>query len=201
VLQAIGADAAATRVSMPVPRVVLWGLLLVVYVAVLGRISAGDDARMDPMTVRPRAVESAIAEGRFADALPIVTELSRLHPDEPLVAYWSAAIYRGLGRHQDEVAAWERLVALSPTSEAACPSLGEAFERAGDRAAAVRAQQRCVDLNPRSVERLLDLAATLERAGQRADAIAAYRRAAALAPTHLIPAARLRELGGEAAEP
>jgi tetratricopeptide (TPR) repeat protein len=162
-------------------RVVVWGTLLVIYMAAF--TSEGTRAvTMDPMDPRPRAVEAAVAERRFAEAVPAVVELQQLHPDEPLVAYWAAAIHRGLEQPRAEIAAWERLLALSPESDAACPSLGRAYQRAGDDRAAVAAFERCVALDRGSVERLLDVAEASTRAGDHAGAAEALTRAAALEP-------------------
>lgn len=174
-------DTASTRVEWFASRALLWVGLLALYAVALFGVGAGDDGRrMDPVGARPRAVEAALAEGRFGDALAMATELSRLHPQEPLVLYWTAAAHRGLDQAPEEAAAWERFVALSPASAAVCPALADAYERAGDRESSIRHHQRCVTMDPGSPERLFDLARAWERAGNAPAAASAIERRAAL---------------------
>ena len=136
-------------------RSLLFALLLAVYAAPLGEAwwsSRAASRAFDALQPRPREVERAIAARRFADALPMAAGLERSYPREPLIAYWQAEIYRGLGRPAEEVAAWERYMALSPAygeaAEETCPALAEARERLGDRAGALRERARCAALDP-----------------------------------------------------
>jgi tetratricopeptide (TPR) repeat protein len=148
---------------------------------------------MDVVSPRAREVEQAIASARFSAALPIALELRQAHPDEPLVELWLAAIYRGLDRHHDEAASWERFIALGSAPAEACPGLADAYARA-DATRAVAAYQRCVDLDPRDPERLIDLAMALERAGRGQEAVEAWHRAGRLDPKHPAVARRLEHL-------
>ena len=136
-------------------RSLLLACLLAVYAAPLGeRWWSGREGAnaFDALQPRSREVERAIAAGRFADALPMAAGLEKTYPREALVAYWLAGIYRGLDRPGDEVAAWERYVALSSAPEEAredaCPAIAEARERLGDRAGALREYQHCAELDP-----------------------------------------------------
>ena len=97
----------------------------------------------DPLAPRPREVEELIVAGRFADALPIAAELQRAYPEEPLVAFWTAAINRGLDRPEAEAAAWETYVQRSHAPADACPAWPEAYARLGQLDRARAAAERC----------------------------------------------------------
>ena len=73
----------------------------------------GAGRRFDALAPESRFVERAIGERRFGDALPVALQLRHAHGGEPLVAYWLATIYRGLGRPADARAAWDDFRRLS----------------------------------------------------------------------------------------
>ena len=97
----------------------------------------------DPLSPRPREIEELIVAGRFADALPIAVELQRAYPEEALVAYWLAAINRGLARPDAEAAAWEVYVRRSHAPAEACPAWPDAYTRLGQLDRARAAAERC----------------------------------------------------------
>jgi tetratricopeptide (TPR) repeat protein len=174
-----------------VTRTVLWCALVAVYVAVLARPTIGSSGSFDAMAPRPRALEIAIGEERFEDALPIAIELRRMHADNALVAYWTALVYQGLKRPAEEAAAWESYLAHSSVPEVACPALAEAYERAGNSAASLDALERCAARDAGNPERYLDLGDGLARAGRADQAQAAFSRGLAIDPRHPVLAARL----------
>jgi tetratricopeptide (TPR) repeat protein len=172
-------------------RTALWCALVVVYVGMLAGSTSGSNPAFDAMAPRPRALELAIGETKFEQALPIAIELGRMYPEIPLVAYWTALVHRGLERHAEEAAAWEAYLTRSSVPEAACPAIAEAYDRAGDRGASLRALERCAQLEPLDAERLLDFGDGLSRAGRADAALAAYRRGLALDPDHPVLALRV----------
>ena len=88
--------------------------LLAAYVAATVRPAIGHGGRgFDALAPDARFVELAIGERRFGDALPVALDLRRAHGGEPLVAYWLATIYQGLGRTADARAAWNEFERLS----------------------------------------------------------------------------------------
>jgi tetratricopeptide (TPR) repeat protein len=163
-----------------VKRVAVLVVLLVAYAAFLERrlVSEGP-ARIDPVGPRAREVEQAIGTGRFADALPVALELGS-SSREPLVAYWLALIYHGLGRPADEIESWERFIDRGGAPADACPGLADAAARLGDAARALSTYERCVSLDPQEPERLIDLGDALERADRPREALDAFQRALAL---------------------
>lgn len=183
-------------------RVPLLLVLLCAYgIFIERRLSPDGPDGLDVVSPRARLIEHAIAAERFADALPIALEFEASYPREPLVAYWLALTYQGLGRAADEAAAWERFIALGAAPEEACPGLADAYARNGNGDGGLQAYERCTRLDPRDPERLLDLGDALERARRPSDALAAYRRAALLDPKHPVIARRIdrvsRQLAGQ----
>jgi tetratricopeptide (TPR) repeat protein len=174
----------------------LWLCLTSLYVWTLAR-PAGIGASLfaasgfEPMAPRSRAVERAIGERRFRDALPIVDSLQRSYPNHPLPAYLAALTFRGLDRPAEEAAAWEDYLRSSAHPVDACPHIAEAYERSGDGSRALTALTRCAEFDPKEPERWLDLGDGFARAGQEDRAAAAWRRALDVDPLHPIAAARL----------
>jgi hypothetical protein len=100
-------------------RTVLLGALLAFFLGALLEPGFGrwHTSALDPLAPGPRRVEAAIASRRFADALPLAADLRRVYPNEPLVAYWLAEIYGGLGRAEDEASAWKSYRELAGQAE------------------------------------------------------------------------------------
>lgn len=131
-------------------RTTLLIALLVLYGAVLGRSQVERvlaPRPLDPFAARPKAVEELVVAGKFAHALPLAIELETAYPDEPLVSYWLATINHGLGRAQDEAAAWDHYVRVSKAPGDACPAWPDAYARAGHRAQAQAAADRCAEFD------------------------------------------------------
>jgi len=157
-------------------------VVLVGYVAVFVRLpSFGRGvSSFEPLGARGREAETAIEERRFADALPIVRDLAVEHRSDPVIAYWLAEIHRGLGHADDEATAWEHVFELTASADFACPSLPEAYTRAGDRERALHAYERCTSAGADDAERWLDLGAAYAAAGRSTDAQAAYEKSRSL---------------------
>jgi hypothetical protein len=92
--------------------------LLAAYVAAQLRpaLVAGAGRGFDALAPESRFVEQAIGEQRFSQALPVALQLRRAHAGEPLVSYWLATIYQGLGRRAEARAAWDDFNRLSGSS-------------------------------------------------------------------------------------
>lgn len=96
-------------------RTVLLLVLLAAYVGatVWPAIQAGSGRGFDALAPESRFVEQAIGEQRFAEALPVALQMRRSYASEPLVAYWLATIYDGLGRAADARSARDDFQRLS----------------------------------------------------------------------------------------
>ena len=119
--------------------------LLAAYAAVFlpRAVRTSGRAGFDPLQPRPRSVEELIVAKRFADALPLATELRAAFPDEPLVAYWLARINGGLDQPLAEADAWDAYVSLSNAPQEACPSWPRALSQANLQDRARAATERC----------------------------------------------------------
>ena len=92
----------------------LLGLLAAYAAATLRPVLLDGAGRgFDALAPESRFVEHAIGEHRFGDALPVALQLQHAHTGEPLVAYWLATIYQGLGRPADARSAWDDFHRLS----------------------------------------------------------------------------------------
>ena len=166
-------------------RRVAFALLLLACAWVFLRPSfARGDLQFDPLDARGREVERAIEEQRFADALPIATDLQSAHPADPVIAFWLAEIEDGLGRFAAAGDRWARVLDLTHEVDAACPAMPEAYAHAGLSSQALKAYERCAEAAPADVERWLDLARAYSAAGQTTDADRALAKARELDPTH-----------------
>jgi hypothetical protein len=98
-----------------VARTVLLVVLLAAYAGATAwpALRAGSGRGFDALAPESRFVEQAIGEQRFADALPVALQLRRAYTSEPLVAYWLATIYQGLGRTAAARASWDDFQRLS----------------------------------------------------------------------------------------
>jgi hypothetical protein len=115
-----------------VKRTLLFVALAALYATAFQRVYAPRDASgLDPVGPKARQIESAIESRAFADALPLAREMQTAYPQEPLVDYWLAVIYRGLDRTADEVTAWNAFSTHGGAPREACPDVAEAQERLG----------------------------------------------------------------------
>jgi hypothetical protein len=114
-------------VSSHLLRTATWAVLVAAYAVVLFGADRAGPARLDPVGPAARQIELALADGRFADALPMALDVQRAHMSEPLVAYWLALIYRGLGRPDDEALAWDAFAATAGDSQAICAIIMAAY--------------------------------------------------------------------------
>lgn len=162
-------------------RPLILATLLASYATLFVRIpTPGTGGAFEPLSARGREVERAIEEKRFDDALPIARDLGKAHPDDPTVAYWTAEVYRGLGRHAEESSAWERVLTLTQAADAACPALPMAYEAGGQTDAALDAYVRCATIGRDDAERWFDLGRAYAHAGRQQEADDAFAKSRAL---------------------
>ena len=178
-------------------RTLLLLFLLAVYLAPTVRSMAGDFFRrdkFDPFLPTVRALEQRIAEGRFADALPLVIELDRAYPRQAPIALLLARVHHGLNDAAREAAAWERYLATSPAPAEACPALPEAYASAKQPAESLRAYERCAQFAPDDPEVFLDLGEAYVLNHRQGEACTAFERAFALDPENPVTRRRLQAL-------
>lgn len=159
--------------------------LLVGYTAVFVRLPAlGSSSSFDALSPRGREVERAIEERRFADALAVARELAGAHANEPVIFYWLAEIYGGLGEAREEAAAWERVLELTKLADAVCPALPRAYARVPDVAKSLDAYERCAAAASDDAERWFDLGDAFASNNRPEDAARAFEKSRALDPSN-----------------
>jgi tetratricopeptide (TPR) repeat protein len=176
--------------STPTLRLLGGLLVLIMYASVLS--SSGGSEPADSGGVSAVSAErwlaasrDAFEAARYADALPPTLELTRAFPNQQVYAERLALTYQHLGRAAEEAAAWERVVAVSPTPVDACPALPDAYVRAGGLSdTALDAFERCSAFEPKNTDMLFYLARARERAGRFDLAEAAYREAVRIGHGH-----------------
>jgi predicted Zn-dependent protease len=126
------------------------GFLLPLVALLLGATAAPLAA--DELPAKSRRAKELMAEGRFADAVPIYRELVKAVPNNPgLLANLGMALHLS-GQDRDAVAPLEAALHLDPQSMPASLFLGASQLRLGRAAAAVAPLQKVVRLQPDNVE-------------------------------------------------
>jgi tetratricopeptide (TPR) repeat protein len=161
-------------------RLVCGLLVLILYTSVLrsSQRTGSADTTSGSAQRWLAASQSAFVAARYDEALQPTIELTRALPNQQVYAERLALIYQHLGRSADEAAAWERVVAVSPTPVDACPALPDAYVRAvGLSDTALDAFERCSAFEPKNADMLFYLARARERSGRADLAEATYREA------------------------
>ena len=128
-----------------------------------------------------RAIRELDAE-QWEDALAHTLALVQRFGERPAYLARLATLYNRLHRPVDEVAQWERFMAVSPRPAQACPALGKAYRGLGQYEEAISAFTRCLASDPASALLVYYLGLGYEWAGDFGQARQAYSRAATLAP-------------------
>jgi Flp pilus assembly protein TadD len=158
------------------------GAILLFRWAVLGEVSkstseeAAAEAKLRAAADR---WQTAAREGRHADALAALEELTTLNPRNHVYWWERAGESRTLGRFDDEASALESFVKVAPLPREACPRLPLLYQRLGRKGEAVDALERCVTFAPDDKEVAYYLGYAYERQGQLDRAFATYRQALA----------------------
>jgi tetratricopeptide (TPR) repeat protein len=130
--------------------------------------------------------KSLIAQHRYADALKPTLILSRAYPDNAIYLEQLAEIYDQVGRYDEEARYWEKYMNHAPVPIEACPHIGQAYWKQGDKGEvqAISAYQRCLNLDPRNPDSYFYLAHALEMSGQPAQAADQYQKGLAITPDY-----------------
>lgn len=147
-------------------------------------LAAPADAPRSPDDERARDAASlqAVKTEAWDDALALTLDLLDRYGERPDVIARLAGIYNRMHRANDETAAWERFMRVSPHPDRACPMVGRAYRGLGQYDAAIDAFLRCLAADPSSVKLVYFAGLGYEWAGQLPAARQYYRRAVAMAP-------------------
>jgi transglutaminase-like putative cysteine protease/Flp pilus assembly protein TadD len=108
--------------------------------------------RYDDAASRRALVSDALQRGDAAEAVRHVEALRAVAPDSARNLYYAAAVYDGLGREDDMLAAYHAALDLAPEDAAAHVAMGRALLRVGQRDAASDALRRAIALRPQDAE-------------------------------------------------
>jgi tetratricopeptide (TPR) repeat protein len=126
----------------------------------------------------------AFSAGKYAEALEPTRRLTIRMPTQAMYFNRLARIHGELGHAREEAQALESVYRTSPTPEDACPTIGQAYDRVPDPAAALDAYRRCATLTPGDPDSHVFLGRAFNAAGLPAEAKGALERALALAPDY-----------------
>jgi tetratricopeptide (TPR) repeat protein len=130
--------------------------------------------------------KSLVDQGRFADALKPTSTLYKAYPENHIYLGRLADIYDHLGRYDEEARYWEKFMDHAPMPIEACPQIGQAYWKQGEKfeAQAVAAYQRCLALDPKNTDSHFYLAHAMEMSGQWTQAAEQYQKGLAISPDY-----------------
>jgi predicted Zn-dependent protease len=139
-------------------------------------------AQSDALAEKSQQAKQLMAEGRFADAVPIYQELCRALPSNPGLRLNLALAYQMAGKYQEAVPEFERVLKAEPNNQPALLSLGANYLTLNEPAKAVPLLTKVVSLQPSNIEARGMLAGALLTIGRPAEAVTHYRKLTTLAP-------------------
>ena len=155
-------------------------ILLLCLLSILARSSAF--AQSNDLALKSQRAKDFMAEGKFADAIPLYVELNRAVPDSPGLMLNLGMAFHMAGQEQKAVAQLEAAVKLDPTLTPAWLFLGAARLQMHKAPGAVEALKTALRLQPDNRGALEMLAGALLSLDRTAEAAEQYRRLAGLDP-------------------
>lgn len=148
-----------------------------------GRAAPGpsDERGADAQSIRE--VEAEQWDEALAHTLALVQQFG----EKPAYVARLATIYNRMHRPSDEVAQWERFMAVAPRPSQACPAVGKAYRGLGQYEQAIDASKRCLAADPDSALLVYYVGLAYEWAGDFGPARDYYGRAIRLAPPGFEP--------------
>jgi tetratricopeptide (TPR) repeat protein len=130
--------------------------------------------------------KSLVDQGRYADALKPTLTLCKAYPENHIYLGRLADIYDHLGRYDEEARYWEKYMDHAPMPIEACPQIGQAYWKQGEKfeAEAVAAYRRCLALDPGNTDSVFYLAHAMEMSGQWTQAAEQYQKGLAISPDY-----------------
>jgi tetratricopeptide (TPR) repeat protein len=126
--------------------------------------------------------KSLFEEGKYQDALPGVLLLHERFPGNHIYLEMAANIYRHLGRLPEEAQFWEMYLDRAPDPHAACPRLGEIYDKQDKEKEEISAFERCLARDPDNPDYIYHLAHAQEMAGDMNRAGELYQRGIKISP-------------------
>lgn len=124
----------------------------------------------------------AVDAEQWDDALALTLALVQRFGEKPPYLSRLATIYNRMHRPTDEVAQWERFMAVAPRPGQACPAIGKAYRGLGQYEQAIDAFTRCLAADPKNALLVYYVGLGYEWAGDFTPAREYYTRAILMAP-------------------
>ena len=130
--------------------------------------------------------KSLIGQGKYQDALAPTLTLYKAYPENHIYIGHLAEIYDHLGRFDEEAKYWEKYLDHAPTPVEACPQVGQAYWKQGDKfeKQAIAAFERCLALDPQNTDSIFYLAHAFEMTGEWARSAELYQKGLAISPEY-----------------
>lgn len=176
--------------ALPILRVVVPAGVLLAADFLLFSDRAPSAPETVPLTVEAsrelaEEAQTLVRRGRVGEALDALERLHDAFPANEIYASQLAQAYEVEGRPADAGRLWDLFMERSPVAWEACPSVGDAYWDAGERATALERYRLCRTLEPSNPDHLLALALAHERLGEVDRAAALYAEGADLAPRYV----------------
>jgi predicted Zn-dependent protease len=139
-------------------------------------------AQSDALARKSQEAKQLMAEGRFADAVPLYQELCRALPSNSGLRLNLALAYQMSGHLQESLPEFERVLKAEPNNQPALLSLGAAYLGVNEPSKAVPFLTKFVALQPAHVESRGMLAGALLTIGRAGEAATQYKRLTTLSP-------------------
>ncbi|MFN3326547.1 MAG: tetratricopeptide repeat protein [Bryobacteraceae bacterium] len=156
------------------------GLRAALFVFLVGAISPCQTE--ERLALKSREANGLMAEGRFAEAVPIYRELVNALPANPGLRLNLALALHMSGRNPEAIPEFETVLKADPTSVPALLSLGMARLQLNQPAQAVEPLKKVVSLQPENPEARGLFAQALLGAGRASEAAGEFRRLTKLTP-------------------
>ena len=139
-------------------------------------------AQSEALVRKSQEAKQLMAEGRFADAVPLCQELVRAIPDNIGLRLNLGLAYHMSGRQQEAIPEFERVLKADPDNQPALMSLGPAFLELNQPAKAIAPLQKVVAAQPDNANMRGMLANVLLSLDRAAEAAPHFRKLSALTP-------------------
>ncbi|MBW4694264.1 MAG: FkbM family methyltransferase [Lyngbya sp. HA4199-MV5] len=137
----------------------------------------------DLTTEKLTAAHQHYQSGQLAEAEALYRQVLEEQPEHVAALTWLALIVDQLGRAEESIAYYDRLLEIAPSAEIHS-NLGTVLCRHGRVEEGIAHQKQAIALKPHQPETHYNLGVILAQTGQLEDAIAHYRQVIALAPQY-----------------
>ena len=123
-------------------------------------------------------------QSKFKDVVEEARILANKYPDEFIIWNILGAAYKNLGRLENAIDAFNKVIKLNPSFAYGFNNLGTVLKELGRLNEAIDAFKKALLLKPDCADTLIDIGNTLQDMGKLEEAIEAYTKSIALNSTH-----------------